>query len=145
MSYQHHVIEGNLGRDPDMRYTPDGKAVTSFSVAVNDSYHNVPVWFNVSVWGPQAEACNQYLSKGSRVLVDGDLGFDPDTGGPKIWFRNDGSAASSFELNGRRVVFLDPPPRDQQPNQQRKPAQARGNPQPHRQAPPDPEDDEIPF
>ena len=73
--YQKLIIIGNLGRDPEMRYTPDGKAVTTFSVAASRRYgeKEETAWFRVSVWGKQAESCNQYLQKGSKVLVEGRL------------------------------------------------------------------------
>ena len=111
--YQTIIIVGNLGRDPELRYTPNGKAVTNFSVATNRQWTNgdgetvkETVWFRVSAWGKQAETCNQYLSKGSKVLVEGRLQPDPDTGGPKIWFREDGTPAASFEVNANTVRFL---------------------------------------
>ena len=76
--YQRLVLVGNLGRDPEMRYTPNGTAVTSLSVATSRKYTTADgqqkeetVWFRVSVWGKQAEPCNQYLSKGRKVLVEG--------------------------------------------------------------------------
>ena len=72
MSFQQFTIIGNLGRDPTMRYTPTGKPVTSFSVASNRKYTasngetvTEVLWVNVSAWGAAAEACNQYLKKGS--------------------------------------------------------------------------------
>lgn len=74
------MIMGNLGRDPEMRYTPSGKPVTSFSVAVSRSYvkpegerTEVTDWFNVVAWGRLAEICSQYLTKGSMVYVEGRL------------------------------------------------------------------------
>lgn len=74
------MIIGNLGRDPEMRYTPSGKPVTSFSVAVSRSYTKaegerteVTDWFNVVAWGRLAEICSQYLTKGSTVYVEGRL------------------------------------------------------------------------
>ncbi|MDP1546941.1 MAG: single-stranded DNA-binding protein [Anaerolineales bacterium] len=113
MSYQKIVITGNLGRDPEMRYTPSGQAVTSFSVAVNESYTNAngekvkkTIWFRVTAWGKQAEICNQYLKKGQQVLVDGRMSADPNTGGPKIWTKQDGTAGSSFEITAQTVRFL---------------------------------------
>lgn len=111
----HHEIEilGNLGRDPEMRYTPSGQAVTNFNVATNRKYTTSggdevkeTIWFRVSTWGKTAEACNQYLKKGSGVFVKGRLIADSDTGGPKIWTRQDGSAAASFEVNAQNVRFL---------------------------------------
>jgi single-strand DNA-binding protein len=111
--YQQITIVGYLGRDPEMRFTPSGQAVTSFSVATSRSYTNnsgqkvdETTWFRVSVWGSQAEACNQYLSKGRPVLVVGRLRPDPQTGGPRVYTRNDGTAGASFEINALSVKFL---------------------------------------
>ena len=88
--YQKTLIVGNLGREPEMRYMPDGTAVTNLNVATNrrwtDKQSGQPVeevtWFRVNVWGRQAETCNEYLSKGSKVLVEGTLVPDKETGGP---------------------------------------------------------------
>lgn len=106
------IIVGNVGRDPEMRYTPSGQAVTSFSVASNRSYTNSTgqrveetIWFRVSAWGKQAETCNQYLRKGSKVLVEGRLAADAN-GGPRIWTRQDGTPAASFEVNASNVRFI---------------------------------------
>ena len=111
--YQKVVIVGNLGTDPEMRYTPSGQAVTNFSVATNrrwsDSQGNQQeetVWFRVSVWGKMAEVCNQYLAKGRQVLVEGTMRPDPETGGPRIWTDQNGQPRASFELTGREVKFL---------------------------------------
>lgn len=113
MSYQKIIIAGNLGRDPEMRYTPAGQAVTNFSVATNRQYTNSngekikeTVWFRVSAWGRQAETVNQFLKTGSSVLVEGRLTPDKNTGGPRIWQRQDGSSAASYEMTAERVVFL---------------------------------------
>jgi single-strand DNA-binding protein len=112
--YMYHtiIIVGNVGRDPEMRYTPSGQAVTSFSVATNRSYTNAggqrvdeTIWFRVSAWGKQAETCNQYLRKGSKVLVEGRLTADAN-GGPRIWNRQDGTPAASFEISASTVRFL---------------------------------------
>jgi single-strand DNA-binding protein len=107
------IIVGNVGRDPEMRYTPSGQAVTSFSVASNRKYTssngeqvNETIWFRVSAWGKQAEICNQFLKKGSRVLIEGRLMPDKATGGPRIWQKQDGSSGSSFEVNAQTVRFL---------------------------------------
>lgn len=74
------MIIGNLGRDPEMRYTPSGKPVTSFSVAVSRSWvkpegdrTETTDWFNIVAWGRLAEICSQYLTKGSMVYVEGRL------------------------------------------------------------------------
>ena len=108
--YQKLIIIGNLGRDPEMRFTPDGNPVTSFSVATSRKYKDVDetTWFRVSVWGKQAESCNQYLKKGSKVLVEGRLYPDPQNGGPRVYQRNDGSWASSYEVTAETVRFMSP-------------------------------------
>ncbi len=113
MSYHTTIIVGNLGKDPEMRYTPSGQAVTSFSVAVNDDYTSSngekvkrTIWYRISAWGKQAEICNQYVKKGSKVLVEGRLTADPATGGPRIWTGQDGSACASFEISAQTVRFL---------------------------------------
>jgi len=113
MSYQKVIIVGNLGRDPEMRYTADGTPVTSFSVATNRRWNNQDgskgeetVWFRVSAWPRQAETAAQYLSKGRQVLVEGTLTPDRATGGPKVWTGQDGTARASYELRASRIVFL---------------------------------------
>jgi single-strand DNA-binding protein len=107
------ILVGNLGRDPEMRYTPGGQPVTSFSVASNRRYtdsngQNVEetIWFRVSVWGKQAEACKQYLAKGRQVLVEGRLIADRQTGGPRTYKRANGETGTSFEVNAEVVRFL---------------------------------------
>ncbi|HEX7540762.1 MAG TPA: single-stranded DNA-binding protein [Anaerolineales bacterium] len=111
--YQTIIIVGNVGRDPEMRYTPSGQAVTSFSVATNRQYTNnngetvkETIWFRVSAWGKTGETCNQYLKKGSKVLVEGRLTADPVTGGPRIWQAQDGTSRASFEVSAQTVRFL---------------------------------------
>jgi single-strand DNA-binding protein len=113
--FQTIIIVGNLGRDPEMRYIPSGKPVTSFSVATNRQYTNnagetikETIWFRVSAWDKTAETCNQYLKKGSKVLVEGRLTADPATGGPRIWTGQDGSPRASFEVTAGTVRFLTP-------------------------------------
>ena len=115
MSFHTVVIVGNLGKDPEMRYTPSGQAVTSFSVAVNESFTNSngerikrTIWFRVSAWGKQAEICNQYLKKGRMVLVEGRVTADPNTGGPKVWSGQDGQPRASYEITAQTVRFLTP-------------------------------------
>lgn len=111
--YQKITVVGNLGRDPEMRYMPDGTAVTNLSVAVNRKYKDnktgatvsQATWFKVSVWGAQAEPCNQYLSSGRPVLVEGELVAD-DYGNPRTWVNKDGDTRASFEIRANRVVFL---------------------------------------
>jgi single-strand DNA-binding protein len=111
--YHTIIIVGNLGRDPEMRYTPSGQAVTSFNVASNRQYTGQngqkikeTIWFRVSVWGKQAETCNQYLRKGSKVLIEGRLVPDAATGGPRIWSRSDGTSGASYDITANTVRFL---------------------------------------
>jgi single-strand DNA-binding protein len=111
--YHTIIIVGNVGKDPEMRYTPSGAAVTSFSVATSRQYTSnsgAPVketiWFRVTTWGKQAETCNQYVKKGSKVLVEGRLTPDGDTGGPRVWKAQDGTPRASFEVTANNVRFL---------------------------------------
>ena len=111
--YQKIIIVGNLGGDPEMRYTPSGQAVTNFSVASNRKYTgsdgqrvDETTWFRISAWGRQAETCNQYLRRGSKVLIEGRLNPDQATGAPRIWTRQDGTPAASFEITAQSVQFL---------------------------------------
>jgi len=113
MSFHTIIIVGNLGRDPEMRYAPNGNAVTSLSVASNRTYTDSSgqkiketTWFRVSVWGKQAENVNTYLQKGSSVLIEGELRPDKETGNPRTFTRSDGSIGTSYEVNARIVRFL---------------------------------------
>jgi single-strand DNA-binding protein len=100
------ILVGNLGSDPEMRYTPNGKAVTSFNMATNRRYttsagenKEETDWFRVSVWGKQGEQCNQFLSKGKQVYVEGRLHA-------RSWEGQDGQMRTSLEVTGERVLFL---------------------------------------
>jgi len=111
--YHKIIFAGNLGREPELRFLPNGKAVTNINVATNRVYNDSngqkvteTTWFKVSVWGSSAEAVNQYLKKGSKVLIEGRLNCDPATGGPNVFTRNDGSAGASYEVTAQNVIFL---------------------------------------
>ncbi len=111
--YHKVIIVGNLGRDPEMRYTPDGTPVTNFSVATNRKWNNADgsqneetVWFRITAWRQLAELCNQYLSKGRQVLIEGRMNPDRETGGPRVWTGNDGQPRASFEVTALTVRFL---------------------------------------
>jgi single-strand DNA-binding protein len=111
--YQKIIIIGNLGRDPEMRFTPSGQAVCNYNVAVNRTWTTndgskgeETTWFRVSSWGKRAELDNQYLKKGQRVLVEGRLVPDKETGGPRVYTRQDGTSGSSFEITAETVKFL---------------------------------------
>ena len=107
--YQKLIIIGNLGKEPEMRYLTDGKPVTTFSVATSRKYGEVDetTWWRVSVWDKQAETCNQYLHKGSKVLVEGRLKADAQ-GNPRTFERKDGTRGASYEVTAETVRFLTP-------------------------------------
>lgn len=137
MSFHTIILIGNLGRDPEMRYTPSGQPVTSFSVASNRSYTgsdgqkvDETIWFRVTAWGKQAETCNQFLHKGSKVLVEGRLVPDKN-GGPRIWQKQDGTSGASFEVTASTVRFLS--------------ARGEGGAGEHAMEGGTPDDNEIPF
>ena len=111
--YHTIIIVGNLGRDPEMRYLPSGQAVCDLSVATNRQYNNSSgqqvketIWFRISTWGKTAEVCNQYVKKGSKVLVEGRLAPDKATGNPRIWTKQDGTSGASYEVTANTVRFL---------------------------------------
>ena len=100
------ILIGNLGSDPEMRYTPDGKAVTSFRMATNRRYTTLAGetreetdWFRITVWGKQAESCNQFLTKGRQVYVEGRLHA-------RNWEGQDGQTRTNLEVTADRVLFL---------------------------------------
>ncbi|HOD05038.1 MAG TPA: single-stranded DNA-binding protein [Anaerolineaceae bacterium] len=108
------TFTGNLGADPEMKFTPSGQAVANFSAASNRQYTGQDgqtvketIWVRVTAWGRLAEICNQYLKKGRKVLVVGRLTPDPQTGGPRLWTGRNGSVNASYEVNAREVYFLD--------------------------------------
>ena len=100
------TVLGRAGRDPEMRYTPSGKAVTNLSVAADVGFgdNKKTVWFRVTFWDKLAEVVNQYVSKGNVVYIEGELVPD-DTGGPRIWTKQDGTPSASFELNAQTFRF----------------------------------------
>ncbi len=101
------MIIGNLGGEPEMRFTPGGNPVTSFRVATNRVY-NTPEgerkeeteWFTIVTWSRLAENCNQFLTKGQRVYAEGRLHT-------RIWESQDGQKHSRSEIIANRVIFLD--------------------------------------
>lgn len=110
--YHKILLVGNLGRDPEMRFTPSGSSVTNFSMATSEKWSGQDgqpqertIWWRVSVWGKSAEACNQYLKKGSKVLVEGRMNATPE-GNPRMWKDNAGNDRASFEVTALTVKFL---------------------------------------
>jgi len=104
--YQRTIVVGYLGADPEMRYTPDGIPVTSFRIASTRRWTNAEgqpqektTWFRVTAWRKLAETCNQFLSKGRLVLVDGDIDAS-------AWTTREGEARATLELTARMVRFL---------------------------------------
>lgn len=105
------MIIGNLGRDPEMRYTPSGRPVTSFSVACNRAYtasdgerKEETEWFRVEAWGKLAETCSQILSKGRRVYVEGRLQT-------RVWEGQDGQKRTEIRIVASDMFVLDSKPR----------------------------------
>jgi single-strand DNA-binding protein len=106
------MVIGNLGRDPEMRYTPEGQAVTSFGMAATRSWNSAnggrrdsTEWFNVVSWGSLAEICNRYLAKGRRVYVEGELRT-------RGWDQPDGKKHFRTELVANEMIMLGPRPRN---------------------------------
>ena len=113
--YQIEIFTGNLGKDPESRFTSSGQKVCSFSVASNRQYKSSngetvkeTTWRRVSVWGKLADVCGEYLKKGSRVLVEGRLSPDKSTGGPKTFTNQEGGTTATFEVTAVSVTFLSP-------------------------------------
>ncbi len=104
--YQHTVIVGRLGNDPEMRYTGDGTPVTNFSVAVSKRWtdrdgdaQDRTTWFRVTAWRKLAETTARYLSKGRMVLVEGEVNAS-------AWVGQDGEPRATLELTARNIQFL---------------------------------------
>lgn len=104
------MVIGNLGTDPEMRYTPNGNPVTSFRLATTRTYtpadgerRQETEWFTVVAWNQLAELCNQYLSKGRRAYVEGRLHSN-------TWEGTDGKTRFRNEIIAERVLFLDRAP-----------------------------------
>ena len=101
------MIIGNLGSEPEMRYTPNGRPVTSFRVATNRVYttpegerREETEWFSVVAWNKLAEQCNQFLTKGRLVYAEGRLHT-------RTWESQDGQRHQRAEIIANRVTFLD--------------------------------------
>jgi single-strand DNA-binding protein len=106
-SFNKILVVGNLGRDPELRYTPQGTAVCHFTMASNErrrdkagEQQDITTWFKVTVWGRQAETVSKYLSKGRSVYVEGRLHVED-------WTDRDGKQRYTLEVNASDVQFLD--------------------------------------
>jgi single-strand DNA-binding protein len=114
-NYNRVILAGNLTRDPELRYIPSGQPVTNFTIAINRNYitqsgerREETSFIPIVVWRKQAETCNQYLSKGSPVLVEGRLQ-------QRSWETQEGQRRNIIEVVADRVVFLGgvkPPPEE---------------------------------
>jgi single-strand DNA-binding protein len=100
------MIIGHLGRDPEMRYTPSGRPVTTFSVATSRSWNTSDgerrsdtEWFNVVAWGSLAEICKQYLAKGQQVYIEGRLQT-------RRWEDDDGNKRTTVEIVSKEMIML---------------------------------------
>lgn len=103
------TVIGNVGTDPEMRYTPNGNPVTSFRIAASRSYtgqdgerRQETEWFTVVAWNQLAEQCSQFLAKGRRAYVEGRLHSNQ-------WQGSDGQNRFTNEIIASRVMFLDRP------------------------------------
>ena len=104
--YHTIIIAGNVGKDPEMRYTPSGRPVTTFTVAVSRSWnsadgerHSETEWFNIVAWGNLAEICKQYLTKGQQVYIEGRLQT-------RRWDDKEGQKHTSVEIVANEMMML---------------------------------------
>jgi len=106
MSFNKIILVGNLGKDPELRYTPQGDAVCSFSLATNErkkdksgEFQDVTTWFKVTLWRQQAETAAKYLAKGRQVYIEGRLRVED-------WTDRDGNNRQSLEVTATDMHFI---------------------------------------
>ena len=106
MSFNKIILVGNLGKDPELRYTPQGKAVCSFSMATNEKrrdkageLQDVTTWFKVTLWGNQAENASKYLSKGRPVYIEGRLRIEE-------WTDRDNNNRYTLDVQATDMQFI---------------------------------------
>lgn len=106
MSFNRITIVGNLGRDPELRFTPQGTAVCNFSVATNEKkrdksgeMQDVTTWFRVTLWNKLAENASKYLTKGSQVYIEGRLRVEE-------WSDRDGKNRFTLEVQATDMQFI---------------------------------------
>lgn len=106
MSYNKVTLIGNLGQDPELRYTPSGEAVCNFSLATNErrkdktgEFQDVTTWFRVTLWRNQAENASKYLEKGRSVYIEGRLRLSE-------WTDRDGNSRQTLEVNATEMQFI---------------------------------------
>lgn len=141
MSFNKIILVGNLGRDPELRYTPQGTPVCSFSMATNErrkdktgEMQDQTTWFKVTLWNRQAETAAQYLQKGRPVYIEGRLRVEEYTD-------RDGKQRHSLEVNATDMQFIGGGRAEGEPPMERAAAAPAGA----RPAEPDMADDDIPF
>jgi single-strand DNA-binding protein len=138
MSFNRVILVGNLGRDPELRYTPQGTPVCSFTMATNErrkdktgEMQDQTTWFRVTLWGRQAETASQYLTKGRPVYIEGRLRVEE-------WTDRDGKPRHTLEVHATDMQFLGGGRGDEAMA-----AKAAGGEPTSAQA--EPSDDDIPF
>jgi len=134
-SFNRVILVGHLGRDPELRYTPQGTPVCSFSMATTEkrkkdgALDEITTWFRVTLWGRQAEVASQYLTKGKPVYIEGRLRVEEYTD-------REGKNRYSLEVNGTDLQFIGGNDRGQSAPQSNQPAKPE---------PADLADDDVPF
>ena len=148
MSFNKIILVGNLGRDPGLRYTPQGTPVCSFSLATNErrkdrntgENNDITTWFRVTLWGRQAKTASQYLQRGRPVYIEGRLRVEEYTD-------RDGNKRTSLEVNATDMQFSSAGGRGEDaggggaPARGAAAAQSNAGPEP----PNDLTDDDVPF
>jgi single-strand DNA-binding protein len=142
MSFNKIILVGNLGRDPELRYTPQGTPVCSFSLATNErrkdrntgENNDITTWFRVTLWGRQAETASQYLSRGRPVYIEGRLRVEE-------WTDRDGKARHTLEVHATDMQFIGGGARDESAPAPARAAAAAQEPTDS----PDLNDDDVPF
>jgi len=106
------ILIGNLGRDPEMRYTPNGAGVTNANLATSRKFKikgsptAETTWWRISFWNKLAETVNNFCQKGQRLCVEGHVRYDDKTHGPTTYEKSDKSLGSSFEITGYSMTML---------------------------------------
>lgn len=148
MSFNKIIIVGNLGREPELRYTPQGTAVCNFSVATNEKRRDksgemsdVTTWFRVTLWRQQAENAAKYLTKGSPIYVEGRLRIEE-------WTDRDGNTRYTLDVQATDMQFIGGGARSEDYGSAEAPAEAdygSSEPAPAAAAASASSDDDIPF
>ncbi len=138
MSFNKIIVVGNLGRDPELRYTPQGTPVCNFTVATNEKrkdrngeMQDITTWFRVTLWGRQAETASQFLTKGRPVYVEGRLRVEE-------WQDRDGKQRYTLEVHATDLQFIGGRTEEGQPQQAGRSSQPES-------ATEELSDDDIPF